>query len=111
MMGKEHSSFVLLLGPLPHRLQPQIEAEAAHLLSCLAPCPTDRTPKQKLKLHTTAEPLLTLFKKYKDAKGKQAKLKSPGQLQELLNITRQLLQVCGCIHACMYVCVCACVCV
>jgi inositol hexakisphosphate/diphosphoinositol-pentakisphosphate kinase len=29
--------------------------------------------------------------KHKDSKGKQAKLKSPGQLQELLDIVRQLL--------------------
>lgn len=36
-------------------------------------------------------PLLELFNKYKDSKGKQAKLKDPGQLQELLDITRQLL--------------------
>jgi inositol hexakisphosphate/diphosphoinositol-pentakisphosphate kinase len=36
-------------------------------------------------------PLLELFNKYKDAKGKQAKLKSPGQLQELLDVVRSLL--------------------
>jgi hypothetical protein len=36
-------------------------------------------------------PLLALFTKHKDSKGKQAKLKSPGQLQELLDIVRQLL--------------------
>ena len=34
---------------------------------------------------------LELFNKHKDSKGKQAKLKSPVQLQELLDITRQLL--------------------
>jgi inositol hexakisphosphate/diphosphoinositol-pentakisphosphate kinase len=34
---------------------------------------------------------LELFDKHKDSKGKQAKLKSPVQLQELLDITRQLL--------------------
>ncbi|GFR40431.1 hypothetical protein Agub_g1005 [Astrephomene gubernaculifera] len=54
----------------------------------------DRTPKQKLKVVVTQEPLLTLFHKYKDAKGKQAKLKSPLQLQELLDITRQLVKDC-----------------
>ncbi|GIL72959.1 hypothetical protein Vretimale_4607 [Volvox reticuliferus] len=52
----------------------------------------DRTPKQKLKVVVTQEPLLNLFHKYKDAKGKQAKLKSPLQLQELLDITRQLVK-------------------
>jgi len=36
-------------------------------------------------------PLIELFNKHKDGKGKQAKLKSPSQLQELLDITRQLL--------------------
>lgn len=36
-------------------------------------------------------PLLELFNKYQDAKGKQAKLKSPGQLQELLDVVRSLL--------------------
>jgi inositol hexakisphosphate/diphosphoinositol-pentakisphosphate kinase len=36
-------------------------------------------------------PLLALFRKYADSKGKQAKLKSPGQLQELLDIVRALL--------------------
>ncbi|EFJ51971.1 hypothetical protein VOLCADRAFT_56293 [Volvox carteri f. nagariensis] len=53
----------------------------------------DRTPKQKLKVVVTQEPLLNLFHKYKDAKGKQAKLKSPLQMQELLDITRQLVKV------------------
>ena len=53
----------------------------------------DRTPKQKLKIKITAEPLLALFHKYKDGKGKQAKLKSPLQLQELLDITGVLLAV------------------
>lgn len=40
---------------------------------------------------STQAPLLELFNKYKDSKGKQAKLKSPGQLQELLDIVRALL--------------------
>lgn len=35
--------------------------------------------------------MLELFHKYKDSKGKQAKLKSPSQLQDLLDVTRQLL--------------------
>lgn len=36
-------------------------------------------------------PLIGLYNKYKDSKGKQAKLKSPGQLQELLDVVRALL--------------------
>jgi hypothetical protein len=36
-----------------------------------------------------------------DSKGKQAKLKSPNQLQELLDITRSLLQVGACLPACL----------
>jgi hypothetical protein len=31
----------------------------------------DRTPKQKLKIKVTAEPLLALFHRHKDSKGKQ----------------------------------------
>ena len=53
----------------------------------------DRTPKQKLKVKVTAEPLLAMFLKYKDGKGKQAKLKTPMQLQELLDVTKEQLQV------------------
>ena len=41
----------------------------------------------------TAEPLLALFQKYKDSKGKQAKLKTPPQLQELLDLTKEQLLV------------------
>jgi hypothetical protein len=44
-----------------------------------------------MKVRITHPRLLALFNKYKDSKGKQAKLKSPHQLQELLDITRQLL--------------------
>jgi hypothetical protein len=42
-------------------------------LSCvlLYLCLSDRTPKQKLKIKVTAEPLLNLFHRHKDAKGKQ----------------------------------------
>lgn len=36
-------------------------------------------------------PMLDLLHKHLDAKGKQAKLKSPQELQELLDVTRQLL--------------------
>ncbi|KAI8107858.1 hypothetical protein M9435_002885 [Picochlorum sp. BPE23] len=51
----------------------------------------DRTPKQKMKIVVTQQPMLDLLHKYLDAKGKQAKLKSPKELQELLDVTRQLL--------------------
>jgi inositol hexakisphosphate/diphosphoinositol-pentakisphosphate kinase len=37
--------------------------------------------------------LLALFAKHADSKGKQAKLKSPTQLQELLDICRSTLAV------------------
>ncbi len=39
------------------------------------PLATDRTPKQKLKVKVTAEPLLALFNKYKDSKGMQVERK------------------------------------
>jgi inositol hexakisphosphate/diphosphoinositol-pentakisphosphate kinase len=39
--------------------------------------------------------LLALFAKHADSKGKQAKLKSPAQLQELLDICRSTLAVSG----------------
>lgn len=51
----------------------------------------DRTPKQKMKMKVTQEPLLALLHKYLDSKGKQAKLKSPQELQDLLDVTRSLL--------------------
>ncbi len=37
----------------------------------------DRTPKQKLKLKVTAEPLLALFQRHKDSKGKQVRSACP----------------------------------
>lgn len=52
----------------------------------------DRTPKQKMKMVVTQKPMLDLFQKYIDSKGKQAKLKSPNELQELLDVTRGLLE-------------------
>ncbi|KAK9799737.1 hypothetical protein WJX73_006464 [Symbiochloris irregularis] len=51
----------------------------------------DRTPKQKMKMTVTQEPLLELMHRHLDAKGKQAKLKSPQELQDLLDVTRELL--------------------
>ncbi|KAK9821974.1 hypothetical protein WJX81_008214 [Elliptochloris bilobata] len=52
----------------------------------------DRTPKQKMKMKVTQEPILELLRKHVDSKGKQAKLKSPAELQELLDVTRGLLE-------------------
>eukprot|EP00884_Botryococcus_braunii_P003822 jgi/Botrbrau1/13440/Bobra.0082s0044.1 len=52
----------------------------------------DRTPKQKMKMKVTQEPVLALLRKHMDGKGKQAKLKSPAELQELLDVTRGLLE-------------------
>lgn len=52
----------------------------------------DRTPKQKMKMVVTQKPMLNLLEKYVDSKGKQAKLKSPKELQELLDVTRNLLK-------------------
>lgn len=51
----------------------------------------DRTPKQKMKMKVTQEPMLELLHKYLDSKGKQAKLKSPNELQELLDATHTIL--------------------
>ena len=50
----------------------------------------DRTPKQKMKLRVNHPQLLLLMMRHMDAKGKQAKLKSVEQLQELLDIVRNL---------------------
>jgi inositol hexakisphosphate/diphosphoinositol-pentakisphosphate kinase len=44
-----------------------------------------------MKVKVSQEALLQLFERHKDIKGKQAKLKSPNQLQELLDITRDIL--------------------
>ncbi len=43
----------------------------------------DRTPKQKIKAKITQPALLALFDKYRNAKGHEAKLKNPIQLQEV----------------------------
>ena len=51
----------------------------------------DRTPKQKMKMRVKHGPLLQLLKKCTgDRPRKQAKLKTPARLQELLNICRGL---------------------
>ena len=45
----------------------------------------------QVRLMRVQAPLLDLLVKHMDAKGKQAKLKSPQELQELLDVTRELL--------------------
>ena len=55
----------------------------------------DRTPKQKMKMKVTQEPLLRLLATHLDAKGKQAKLKSPSELQVVLMLAT--CQETGCI--------------
>lgn len=52
----------------------------------------DRTPKQKMKIKVQDRLFLDLFEKYKDKKGKQAKLKDPAELQDLLDAARELLR-------------------
>ncbi|KAL3145933.1 hypothetical protein ABBQ38_015296 [Trebouxia sp. C0009 RCD-2024] len=51
----------------------------------------DRTPKQKMKMKVTQASMLDLLHRHIDGKGKQAKLKSPNELQELLDVTHLIL--------------------
>merc|ERR1719171_1122547 len=55
----------------------------------------DRTPKQKMKIRITQKPLLDLMRRYGggycNGKLKQAKLKKPHELQDLLDVIRRLL--------------------
>eukprot|EP00127_Corallochytrium_limacisporum_P000132 Clim_evm15s5 gene=Clim_evmTU15s5 len=51
----------------------------------------DRTPKQKMKLETNHPMFCNLFEKYGDpTRKKELKLKTPEQLQEILDISREL---------------------
>jgi len=55
----------------------------------------DRTPKQKIKVNVTHPLLLDVLMRHgphQPGKLKQAKLKSPNQLQELLDAVRQILR-------------------
>uniref|UniRef100_A0A7M5V764 Inositol hexakisphosphate and diphosphoinositol-pentakisphosphate kinase n=1 Tax=Clytia hemisphaerica TaxID=252671 RepID=A0A7M5V764_9CNID len=52
----------------------------------------DRTPKQKMKMVVTHQLFLELFKKYKGHEEGRLKIKKPIQLQEILDITRTLLE-------------------
>ncbi|CAG5124697.1 unnamed protein product, partial [Candidula unifasciata] len=51
----------------------------------------DRTPKQKMKMEVKNKKFLDLFEKYGGYKTGHLKLKKPKQLQEVLDIVRQLL--------------------
>ncbi|XP_043961558.1 inositol hexakisphosphate and diphosphoinositol-pentakisphosphate kinase 2 isoform X18 [Gambusia affinis] len=51
----------------------------------------DRTPKQKMKMEVRNPMFFDLFEKYDGYKTGKLKLKKPKQLQEVLDITRQLL--------------------
>lgn len=51
----------------------------------------DRTPKQKVKVKVMNRLFMDLLHKYMEGKGKQAKLKSPNQMQELLDVTREVV--------------------
>uniref|UniRef100_A0A8B9HY59 Inositol hexakisphosphate and diphosphoinositol-pentakisphosphate kinase 1 n=1 Tax=Astyanax mexicanus TaxID=7994 RepID=A0A8B9HY59_ASTMX len=51
----------------------------------------DRTPKQKMKMEVRNLMFFELFEKYGGYKTGKLKLKKPKQLQEVLDITRQLL--------------------
>ena len=50
----------------------------------------DRTPKQKMKMKTTDQIFLRFFDHVKNPK-KEIKLKTPKQLQKLLDLTKRLL--------------------
>uniref|UniRef100_A0A4W3HSZ2 Inositol hexakisphosphate and diphosphoinositol-pentakisphosphate kinase n=1 Tax=Callorhinchus milii TaxID=7868 RepID=A0A4W3HSZ2_CALMI len=51
----------------------------------------DRTPKQKMKMEVRHPKFFDLFEKYEGYKSGKLKLKKPKQLQEVLDITRDLL--------------------
>ena len=52
----------------------------------------DRTPKQKMKLEVKHPKFFDIFRKYDGFKNKHIKLKKPQQLQEILDIARELLE-------------------
>ncbi|XP_023067989.1 inositol hexakisphosphate and diphosphoinositol-pentakisphosphate kinase 2 isoform X1 [Piliocolobus tephrosceles] len=55
----------------------------------------DRTPKQKMKMEVRHQKFFDLFEKCDGYKSGKLKLKKPKQLQEVLDITRQLLMELG----------------
>ncbi len=52
----------------------------------------DRTPKQKMKMEVKHPKFFEVFKKYEGYKAGCVKLKKPQQLQEILDISRELLE-------------------
>lgn len=52
----------------------------------------DRTPKQKMKLEVSDDRFFELFKKFNGFKTGELKLKKPYQLQEVLNLAREILK-------------------
>ncbi|XP_059094246.1 inositol hexakisphosphate and diphosphoinositol-pentakisphosphate kinase-like isoform X3 [Tigriopus californicus] len=56
----------------------------------------DRTPKQKMKLEVKHPKFFEIFRKYDGFKEKHIKLKKPQQLQEILDISRELLNQIKC---------------
>ncbi|XP_072321896.1 inositol hexakisphosphate and diphosphoinositol-pentakisphosphate kinase 2 isoform X5 [Eucyclogobius newberryi] len=60
----------------------------------------DRTPKQKMKMEVRNPMFFELFDKYGGDKTGKLKLKKPKQLQEVLDITRQLLADLGALVDC-----------
>ena len=52
----------------------------------------DRTPKQKMKLEVKHPMFFDIFRKYDGFKNKNIKLKKPQQLQEILDVSRRLLE-------------------
>uniref|UniRef100_UPI00398F113C inositol hexakisphosphate and diphosphoinositol-pentakisphosphate kinase 2 isoform X3 n=1 Tax=Pristiophorus japonicus TaxID=55135 RepID=UPI00398F113C len=55
----------------------------------------DRTPKQKMKMEVMHPKFFDLFEKYEGYKSGKLKLKKPKQLQEVLDISRELLAELG----------------
>ncbi|KAF0309061.1 Inositol hexakisphosphate and diphosphoinositol-pentakisphosphate kinase [Amphibalanus amphitrite] len=53
----------------------------------------DRTPKQKMKMEIRHEKFFAIFHKYDGGQQGHIKLKKPKQLQEILDVARELLEV------------------
>ena len=52
----------------------------------------DRTPKQKMKMEVSHPQFFNIFRKYKGFVSGKIKLKKPRQLQEVLDVSRMLLE-------------------
>ncbi|XP_070205437.1 inositol hexakisphosphate and diphosphoinositol-pentakisphosphate kinase 2-like isoform X3 [Littorina saxatilis] len=82
------------VGPAPEDI-PVVPTTSGHMmeLRCVVALVRhgDRTPKQKMKMEVKHKMFFELFEKYGGFKNGQLKLKRPKQLQEVLDIVRQLL--------------------